>query len=195
MDETKLKTLIEQFFDATLTYEEENRLCRYLREHDVPAELRKDKETILALCSENDEIELPDSAEQRLEAMLDKLAEKSNEVIENKKSITREKRSTIGIPIRIWRGIVAAVVLTTGYLFTAEYMQQPANTENENGFLVYNNEKDTFDDPEEAMECFKDALDNMMLAMNTIHDNTCKIENTLLEAVTPYKKIVRIKTQ
>ena len=135
MDETKLKTLIEQFFDATLTYEEENRLCRYLREHDVPAELRKDKETILALCSENDEIELPDGAEQRLEAMLDKLAEKSNEVIENKKSITREKRSTIGIPIRIWRGIVVAVVLTTGYLFTAEYMQQPANTEKENVFL------------------------------------------------------------
>ena len=48
MEDMKLKLMIEQFFDAVLTAEEERELCRYLRENDVPSELRRDKEVILA---------------------------------------------------------------------------------------------------------------------------------------------------
>ena len=40
--------MIEQFFDAVLTAQEERELCRYLRENDVPSELRRDKEVIFA---------------------------------------------------------------------------------------------------------------------------------------------------
>ena len=47
MEDMKLKLMIEQFFDAVLTAEEERELCRYLRENDVPSELRRDKEVIL----------------------------------------------------------------------------------------------------------------------------------------------------
>ena len=39
--------MIEQFFDAVLTAEEERELCRDLLENNVPAELRRDKEVIL----------------------------------------------------------------------------------------------------------------------------------------------------
>ena len=52
MDNTKLRTMIESFFEATLTADEERELCSYLRGNDVPAELHKDKEAILALCSD-----------------------------------------------------------------------------------------------------------------------------------------------
>ena len=48
MEDMKLKLMIEQFFDAVLTAEEERELCRYLRENDVPSELRRDKEVLLA---------------------------------------------------------------------------------------------------------------------------------------------------
>lgn len=44
----RLRMMIEQFFDAVLTAQEERELCRYLRENDVPSELRRDKEVILA---------------------------------------------------------------------------------------------------------------------------------------------------
>ena len=43
----RLRMMIEQFFDAVLTAQEERELCRYLRENDVPSELRRDKEVIL----------------------------------------------------------------------------------------------------------------------------------------------------
>ena len=43
----RLRMIIEQFFDAVLTAQEERELCRYLRENDVPSELRRDKEVIL----------------------------------------------------------------------------------------------------------------------------------------------------
>ena len=73
MEDFRLRMMIEQFFDAVLTDEEERELCSYLRENDVPAELRKDKEMILALCHESEETALPDGAELRLEAMIDTL--------------------------------------------------------------------------------------------------------------------------
>ena len=44
----RLRMMIEQFFDAVLTAQEERELCRYLRENDVPSELRRDKEVLLA---------------------------------------------------------------------------------------------------------------------------------------------------
>ena len=44
----RLRMMIEQFFDAVLTAQEERELCRYLCENDVPSELRRDKEVILA---------------------------------------------------------------------------------------------------------------------------------------------------
>lgn len=47
MEDFRLRMMIEQFFDAVLTAEEERELCRYLRENDVPSELRRDKEVIL----------------------------------------------------------------------------------------------------------------------------------------------------
>ena len=43
----RLRMMIEQFFDAVLTAQEERELCRYLRENDVPSEIRRDKEVIL----------------------------------------------------------------------------------------------------------------------------------------------------
>ena len=47
MTDFRLRMMIEQFFDAVLTAQEERELCRYLRENDVPSELRRDKEVIL----------------------------------------------------------------------------------------------------------------------------------------------------
>ena len=47
MTDFRLRMMIEQFFDAVLTSEEERELSRDLRENDVPAELRRDKEVIL----------------------------------------------------------------------------------------------------------------------------------------------------
>ena len=53
-------------------------------------------------------------------------------------------------------------------------------------------EEDTFDNPEDAVECFKGALGNMMLAVNTTRENTRKMENFFNKAVAPYKEMIKI---
>ena len=75
MEKEILRDWIERFFAAELTMAEERELYRYLCENEVPTELRKDKEAIIALCGEPEEVELPEGAAQRLEAMLDELEE------------------------------------------------------------------------------------------------------------------------
>jgi hypothetical protein len=76
MEKEILKEWMERFFLAELTVDEERELYQYLCANEVPAELRKDREVILALCSTAEEdIELPEGAAERLEAMLDGLEE------------------------------------------------------------------------------------------------------------------------
>ena len=75
MEKEILRDWIERFFAAELTMAEERELYRYLCENEVPTEFREDKEAIIALCGEPEEVELPEGAAQRLEAMLDELEE------------------------------------------------------------------------------------------------------------------------
>ena len=176
MEDFRLRIMIEQFFDAVLTAEEERELCRYLRENDVPAELRKDKEMILAFCRENEEVELPDGAELRLEAMIDGLAAKSTPMARDEKSVTKTGKRIIIIP-RIMRYSAAAAVVIA-CLFTAE-LWLPATTQHSNEVMAFDTERDTFDNTEDAMRCLKAAFNDIGLAVNSTQNNIKEIEATL----------------
>ena len=176
MEDMKLKIMIEQFFDAVLTAEEERELCRYLRENDVPAGLRKDKEIILTLCRESKDIELPDGAEMRLEAMIDRLATKSGQNTNNEKSVSKPRKRIIDIP-RTMR-YSAAVAAVIACLFTAEYWL-PATTQQSSEVMAFDTEKDTFDNPEDAMRCLEAAFNDISLAVNSTQNNIKEIEAIL----------------
>ena len=176
MEDFRLRIMIEQFFDAVLTAEEERELCRYLRENDVPAELRKDKEMILAFCRESEETELPDGATLRLEAMIDGLAEKNTPMARNEKSVTKTGKRIIVIP-RIMRYSAAAAVVIA-CLFTAEYWF-PVTTSQNSEIQALDAESDTFDNPEDAMRCLKAAFNDISLAVNSTQHNLKEIEATL----------------
>ena len=175
MEDFRLRIMIEQFFDAVLTAEEERELCRYLRENDVPAELRKDKEAILAFCRESQEVELPEGAALRLEAMIDGLAADSRQVANDEKGVTRTHRRTIAIPRVMRYSTAAAVVIAT--LLTAGYWQ-PA-TQQSDEILAFDTEKDTFDNPEDAMRCLEAAFKEISLAVNSTQNNIKEIESML----------------
>lgn len=196
MEEKDLKKKIEQFFNAELSVEEERELYRFLRENDVPACLQKDKEAIIALCGDDIDVELPSGAEARLEAMLDSLAADETEELPQKTTVKEDKRPVLKIPRFVWRGAAAAAVLAVGYIFIDKNVHSPAV---EPAFqvtaLAELPEEDTFDNPEDAMECFKGAFENMMLVVNTTHKNSRKMENNLNKAVAPYKNMIRINIQ
>ena len=176
MEDFRLRMMIEQFFDAVLTTEEERELCRYLRENDVPAELRKDKEMILAFCRESEEVELPDGAALRLEAMIDGLAEKSTAMARDENSDAKTGKRIVVIP-RIMRYSAAAAVVIA-CLFTADYWLT-APTQQSDEVIAIDTEKDTFDNPEDAMRCLQAAFNDISLAVNSTQNNIKEIEATL----------------
>ena len=176
MENFRLRMMIEQFFDAVLTAEEERELCRYLRENDVPAELRKDKEMILAFCRESEEVELPDGAALRLEAMIDGLAEKSTAMARDENSDAKTGKRIVVIP-RIMRYSAAAAVVIA-CLFTADYWLT-APTQQSDEVIAIDTEKDTFDNPEDAMRCLQAAFNDISLAVNSTQNNIKEIEATL----------------
>ena len=198
MEKKILEDRIERFFNAELSVEEERELYHYLRENDVPAELRRDKETIIALCGDYGEVVMPEGATARLEAMIDELADMQERVVTDDARVAKTGHRILTIPRIALGGAVAAAMAVAAYiLFLGDgQLVAPSGDGNVQVFAVTDaDEEDTFDNPEDAMECFKGAFENMMLAVNTTRENTRKMENTLNKAVAPYKDMIRINIQ
>ena len=196
MEEKDLVIRIEQFFNAELSVEEERELCRYLSENEVPSGLRKDKEAILMLCGYGMDVELPAGAQERIEAMIDALVSEEVQPVADEVVVERAGRRTFKIPRIVWQGAAAAAVLVAGYMFMDDDVLSPgAQSQLDAGLYAELPEEDTFDNPADAMECFKGAFENMMLVVNTTHKNSRKMENNLNKAVDPYKNMIKINIQ
>ena len=183
MEEKVLRIMIERYFDAELTVEEERGLYHYLCNNDVPSELRKDKEAIIALCSNVVDVELPVGAMARLDAMLDEQVsqhECDDTVVANgKKSILNKPRYIISV------AIAAAVVVMAYILVPAENI---VLDETGGGQIAEIYEEDTFDNPEDAIQCLKMAIGDMQHATAIAHANTRKIGAILELSATMCKK-------
>ena len=186
MEEKRLRDMIERFFNAELTAEEELTLCRYLYANEVPAELRKDKEAIIALCGMYEEIALPEGAAERLESMLDELEEMKTHL--NPLRATLVTPPPCGHPLYKQRGswarsfllrvACAAAVLAIVFL-AIPYGDNKHTDEATVLTMVDDVDKDTFDNPEEAMQCLMAAYGDIQYAMNTTQRQTHEAYQTL----------------
>ena len=179
MTDKQLKDWMERFFDAELTVDEERELYRYLCANEVSAELRKDREVILALCSTTEEdIELPEGAVERLEAIIDGLEEMKTHLNPPCEGGLKKVRPRYTLPHRegwggsfLLRAACAAAVVAALFL-VIPYGSNKYADEKAMLAMVDDVDKDTFDNPEEAMQCLMAAYGDMMLAVNTARDNT-----------------------
>ena len=192
MEKEILRDWIERFFAAELTMAEERELYRYLCENEVPTEFREDKEAIIALCGEPEEVELPEGAAQRLEAMLDELEE-----MQTQQHLSREKGAEgthprYSLPPRkgwgafLLRAACVAGVAVALFLALPEDQDMPLLAE-------VSEEEDTFDTPEEAMQCFMAAYDDIMFAMNTARDNTREAHQALSQSVMTNLNLLKLE--
>jgi hypothetical protein len=203
MTDKQLKDWMERFFDAELTVDEERELYRYLCANEVSAELRKDREVILALCSTmEEEIELPEGAAERLEAMLDGLEEMKTHhkeccsaallvgdkspVVATDAHSRRPCKGGLEAPPRrrtlphregwggsfLLRAACVAGVAIAFFVMLPDRVTEPLLTE------VYE-EEDTFDNPEEAMQCLMAAYGDIQYAMNATQRHTHEAYQTL----------------
>ena len=193
MEKEILRDWIERFFAAELTMDEERELYRYLCENEVPTELRKDKEAIIALCGNIDkEVELPEGATHRLEAMLDEMEEMQTHLNPPCKGGLEAPPRRRTLPHRegwgafLLRAACVAGVVMALFLALPEDKDKPLLAE------VYE-EEDTFDNPEEAMQCFMAAYNDIMFAMNTARDNTREAHQVLSQSVRTNLNLLKLE--
>ena len=178
MEKEILRDWIERFFAAELTMAEERELYRYLCENEVPTEFREDKEAIIALCGEPEEVELPEGAAQRLEAMLDELEEMQTRLNPPCEEGAEGTHPQYSLPPRkgwgafLLRAACVAGVAVALFLALPEGKDKPLLAE------VYE-EEDTFDNPEEAMQCLMAAYGDIQYAMNATQRHTHEAYQTL----------------
>ena len=179
MEKEILKEWMERFFLAELTMDEERELYQYLCANEVPAELRKDREVILALCcTAEEDIELPEGAAERLEAMLDGL-EKMKEELETDDTVkSKESGKIFKIPRLFLRAACVAAVLAIVFL-AIPYGDNKHTDEATVLTMVDDVDKDTFDNPEEAMQCLMAAYGDIQYAMNATQRHTHEAYQTL----------------
>ena len=192
MEKEILRDWIERFFAAELTMAEERELYRYLCENEVPTEFREDKEAIIALCGEPEEVELPEGAAQRLEAMLDGLEEMQSQQHLPREEGAEGTHPRYSLPPRkgwgafLLRAACVAGVAVALFLALPEDQDKPLLAE-------ASEEEDTFDTPEEAMQCFMAAYDDIMFAMNTARDNTREAHQALSQSVMTNLNLLKLE--
>ena len=193
MEKEILRDRIERFFNAELTLDEERELYRYLCENEVPTELRKDKEAIIALCGNIDEeVSLPEGATQRLEAMLDELEEMQTRLNPHNEEESKGTNPRYTLPPRKgWSSFLLRAACVAG-VAVALFLALPDSKDEPTLAEVYE-EEDTFATPEEAMQCFMAAYNDIMFAMNTARDNTREVHQALEQSVTTSLNLLKLE--
>ena len=185
MEEKELKIMIERFFDAELTIDEERALCRYLRDNDVPAELRKDKDAVIGLYNEPADVQLPVGAMERLEALIDRLEPQQEQCITDSAVAVEKKKRLLKIPRYAAVAATAVAMVVMAYIFIPS--ENPSSPESTEELMTEIYEEDTFDNPEDAMRCVQMAFANVQHAVTATQMNVSEIGSILKQSVKMYK--------
>lgn len=140
MDTLKLEQLIERYFEAELSVDEERELVRMLAVTEVPEHLEHDKQVILALQGKVEDIDHTEAME-RLSQQIDVWA------AEERRSIRRPRI------VRLWKAasVAACAILLIG---VGLHLNKPSGP------------RDTFDNPEAAYAATREALLAFSSALN-----------------------------
>lgn len=184
MEEKRLRDMIERFFNAELTAEEELTLCRFLYANYVPLELCTDREVIIALCGTLEEAALPEGATERLEAMLDGLeADAKGVPVTTAAGLSVQRCIFHALWSKYLLRVACAAAVVVAVFLAIPYGDDKHTDEGTTLAMVDDVDKDTFDNPEEAMQCFMEVYNDIMLAMNTARDNTHEVHQALTQSV------------
>ena len=140
MDTLKLEQLIERYFEAELSVDEERELVRMLAVTEVPEHLEHDKQVILALQGKVEDIDHTEAME-RLSQQIDAWA------TEERRSIRRPRI------VRLWKAasVAACAILLIEVGLHLNKSSGP---------------RDTFDNPEAAYAATREALLAFSSALN-----------------------------
>lgn len=133
MERDDIKKLLQRFYEAQTSDDEEQMLRDYFSSGDVAEELQTDRQLFLMMArAGDDEAKVPDGLEARLSALID----------------SQEPSAPLAAPtvsLRHWLPAVAASLLILFTVALKQFTAQPADVE--------------IDDPQQAYELTCQALD------------------------------------
>ncbi len=151
--------LLERYYRAETTREEEKLLKEYFLKADVPAGLQADKDTFLFLHSQTQrDIPLPQGLEARLSAQIDRWDEEARR--------PQARRLRLSPAARRWIGIAASLLVIAG---TGVFCLRESHP------------RDTFDSPELAYAETQRALQLFANALQKGQDGIEKAGSTAQE--------------
>lgn len=118
-----IRFLIEKYFDGALSAEEERNLVARLRSEELSEELQADKELILAMCTPMPTDKECDAVYERVEAMIDALAEQEKVLMVEPEKRKMPPRKHFAMPRIVW-SLVALFAIVAGALFVYDYEKQ-----------------------------------------------------------------------
>jgi hypothetical protein len=176
MDQMKIKTLLQKYYDGTSTLDEEDALVEYFLDNEVPDEFAKDREQVLGFANVRDEaIPVPLDLDQQI---LKKL-----EPFQNETKVRSLPSRTLYTAI----SVAASILIIASALF----------------FMNRQPDFGSYEDPELAYAETREALEmvSKYFAKGTGHmTNLSKMEdamkplNTLEKVETPRKSLNYLKS-
>lgn len=146
MDYKYIEQLLDRYFAAETTLEEENILRAFFSQKDIPADLEKYRDLFSFQLQEREEVMLDDDFDNRMLSM-----------VEEEQKTVRVKAREIHLSQRLMplfkAAAVVAIFLTLGQ--AAQFSIGDARSEDEIDYASY---KDTYEDPSVAYDKVQSAL-------------------------------------
>lgn len=146
MDYKYIEQLLDRYFAAETTLEEENILRAFFSQKDIPADLEKYRDLFSFQLQEREEVMLDDDFDNRMLSM-----------VEEEQKTVRVKAREIHLNQRLMplfkAAAVVAIFLTLGQ--AAQFSIGDARSEDEIDYASY---KDTYEDPSVAYDKVQSAL-------------------------------------
>jgi len=168
-----IKILLDAYYEGETNPEQENILLEYFHGGEVADELKEDKEIFLQLNDADKIIEVPQRLEDRLENLIDALAEKEKPLLKvSKKNYTLKWITSIAASI--------VILIGAGIYFNYQSVQQPVS-------VAKVDPRDTFSDPDLAYE---EASKALMLISKNLNKGMDQLSN-VQESIEQTNEIVR----
>ena len=159
-----IREKIDRYLDERMSHDEEQEFFRYLRSAELPEEFHEERELILQMAAMQEPPPPPADMEERLTAMIDNLAQKSDAPV--KRVFTLKLR-------HVWRAAaVVAIVAATGLAIVQ-------HERNKYDAFIAARDKDTFTTAEEALPHANAILRNLATGTKSTRNSVAETGNDI----------------
>jgi len=167
----KIHKLLDRFYQGETTLEEEKMLQDYFASASVPEELMPDRDLLLAIEPDSQNLTVPDGLNKKILDVLD----------QQERKVIRTKRISMFTLSGLAAGLLVVIALYTGYFGKGQATRQASHQ------MI-----DTYEDPQDAYEEARKTLAFVSAKLNTGTRELVHVQQVSKTASDPLKSLSKI---